>query len=121
MAYELCKGTDCEKSRDLILAACIAHDLRKKGDDPNGHTHKRHNEFGVQLVDEVQEDTLLLNKDQHRIIRNCVGYHYGPWSLEPWIKPICDYTPEELTVYISDFVSSKRFVHVDYDREETYV
>lgn len=121
VAYELCKGTDCESNRDLILSACICHDLVKQGDPPTGHTHKLHNEFGVKLIDDVQNDTLMLDEYQHIVVRNCVGYHYGPWSTEPWLKPINQYTPEELTVYMADFVASKRFVHVDYEREETYV
>lgn len=116
VAYELCKGTACEGNRDLVLSACIIHDLRKQGIEPSGHTDKRHNEFAVSLVDEIHRDAPILDDYQHMIIRNCVGFHYGPWSLDPWLKPIAEYSPEELTVYMSDFVASKRFIHVDYER-----
>ncbi len=118
MAYELVKALDCESNRDIVLSASIIHDLRKQGDTNSGHTVKDHAAFGAKLVDEVQEATQLLTKEQHKILRNCVGYHYGPWSEEPWKKSIDNYTREELSVFISDFVVSKRFIHTDYRREE---
>jgi len=117
MAYEMVKGLSCEHSRDIVLAACIVHDLRKQGYEKGGHTNMRkHNGWAAELVDEVQEATQLLTVEQHVMLRNCVGYHIGPWSYEPWKKPLSEYTPEELAVYISDFTVSKRFVQVDYQR-----
>ncbi len=117
MAYELVKGLACETSRDVVLAAAIIHDLRKQGHEKSGHTDmKRHASFAADLVDEVQEATMLLTEEQHIMLRGCVGYHFGPWSYEPWKKPMSEYTPEELTLYISDFTVSKRFVQIDYRR-----
>lgn len=117
MAYELVKGLACESSRDLVIAACIIHDLRKQGYERSGHTDmKGHCAYAAELVDEVQAATQLLTEGQHNTIRGCVGYHLGPWSNDPWKKPMSEYTPEELTVYISDFTVSKRFVQVDYKR-----
>lgn len=119
MAYEIVKGLSCEKNRDLVLSASIIHDLRKQGKvSTTGHTQRRHAEYAVNLIDEVQEATQLLTNEQHKIIRNCVGYHYGPWSHDPWKKPLSEYTPEEFSVYMSDFVVSKRFIATDYRREE---
>jgi len=117
MAYELVKGMACEGSRDVVLAACVIHDLRKQGLVKRGHTDmRRHCALAADLVDEVQEATQLLTKEQHDMLRGCVGYHLGPWSYEPWKKPLSEYTAEELVVYISDFTVSKRFVQVDYQR-----
>jgi len=117
MACELVKGLDCEGNRDLVLAATIIHDLRKQGTGNGvGHTIKEHPDLAAKLVDEVQQATLILNDEQYIIIRNCVGFHYGPWSAEPWKKSIEEYTREELAVYLSDFVVSKRFIHTEYRR-----
>lgn len=122
MAYEMVKATDCEHSRDLVIAAALIHDLRKQGLTESGHTDmKRHCDLAAQLVTEVQEATQLLDASQYTIIRNCVGYHLGPWSHEPWKKPMSEYTAEELTLFLSDFTVSKRFVSVDYRREERYL
>ncbi len=119
MAFEMVKALNCEDNRDLVLSACIIHDLRKHGVHDSGHTLSNHAELGADLVDEVQGATQLLSKKQHDIIRNCVGYHYGPWSENKWKKDMSLYTREELCVFISDFTVSKRFVKVDYRREST--
>lgn len=118
MLYDMVKALDCESNRDIVLSAGIIHDLRKQGTISSGHTVKDHAAHGVNLIDEVQEATQLLTEEQHKILRNCVGYHYGPWSEDPWKKSIDDYTREELSVFLSDFVVSKRFVQTDYRRDE---
>lgn len=118
MAYELCRGLDCEHNRDLVLAAALIHDLCKRGwKEISMHTRKDHPAIGAQLVREVQDATQLLSDEQVDIVANCVGYHYGPWSEHPWIKPIDEYTKEELTVYVSDYVVSKRFMTTDFRRD----
>ena len=118
LAYELVKGLGCENNRDLVLSACIIHDLCKRGWKTYGpHTVKDHPAIGAQLVREVQDATQLLDDEQLEIIANCVGYHYGPWSEPPWVKPMEEYTREELTVYISDFVVSKRMIYTDFRRD----
>lgn len=116
MAYELCRGLDCEQNRDEVLSACIIHDLRKQGLTKSGHTTKSHPDLAAQLVNEVQRDTMLLSEKSHKLIRDMVGYHYGLWSAGKWRKPLSKYTPEELCVYLSDYVVSKRCVEVNYRR-----
>ena len=116
LAYELSRGLSCEHSRDEILSASIIHDLCKQGWNKTGHTHKLHPKLGAELVQAVQEATGILPDKTYNMIRNCVGYHYGPWSSGEWKKPLDDFTPEELVVYLSDYVASKRCLTVDYRR-----
>jgi len=115
-AYELCRGMGCENNRDIILAACLVHDLVKQGWKCTGHTHKMHPGFGAELIENVQKDTQILDEDQFVMLRDCVGYHYGLWSYGGWKKSLRDYTVEELCVYLSDYISSKRCVEVSYKR-----
>jgi hypothetical protein len=119
VAYQLCRGLNCENHRDEILAACLIHDLRKQGIKKTGHTARNHPALGADLVEEVQRATQMLSKESYQIIRSSVGYHYGPWSTGKWKKPLEEYTPEELSVYLSDYVASKREVHVDHRRDRT--
>ena len=116
LAYELSRGIGCEENRDAILSAAIIHDLRKQGLNKTGHTTKNHPDLAAQLVDEVQKDTKLLADETHTLIRNMVGFHYGLWSYGKWKKPLSEYTPEELCLYISDYVASKRCVEINYRR-----
>lgn len=114
VAYDLCRGLSCEQNRDAIISACIIHDLRKQGLKKSGHTRKNHPDLAAQLVEEVQRDTQLLSADDYNIIRNSVGHHYGPWSSGKWKKDLNNYTAEELCVYLSDYVASKKSVTVKY-------
>lgn len=116
VAYELCRGLGCEERRDEILGACIIHDLRKQGLKRSGHTTKSHPDLGAKLVEEVYEATKIINESSFEVIKKCVGYHYGLWSVNPWIKDLSEYTSEELCVYLSDYIASKRCVGVDYKR-----
>jgi 23S rRNA maturation-related 3'-5' exoribonuclease YhaM len=117
VAYDLCRGLNCEENRDEIIAACIIHDLRKKGEtNSTGHTLRNHPDLGAKLVDQVQNETGILTEQSYQIIRNSVGYHYGPWSTKPWVKPLSAYTPEEMCVYLSDYTASKRCISVNYRR-----
>lgn len=117
VAYDLCRALDCEHHRDEIIAACIIHDLRKKGEgNTTGHTVKEHPGLAAKLVEQVQRDTQLLDEGSFNIIRSSVGYHYGPWSVAPWLKPMAQFTPEEECVYLSDYIASKKIISVNYRR-----
>lgn len=115
VAFDLSRGLSCEHNRDLIISACILHDMRKQGVEKSGHTVKWHPDLGAKLVAEVYFDTYIIPEQQYNIIRNCVGYHYGPWSIKPWLKPLHTYTPEEMCVYLSDYVASKKTLTVQYE------
>jgi hypothetical protein len=116
LAYELCRGLGAEEDRDEILSAAILHDGLKQGKVKTGHTVKNHPGLAADLIKEVQEATQMLSDESYNIIRNCVGFHYGPWSISPWVKKLSQFSPAELTLYISDYTSSKRCVDVDYRR-----
>lgn len=118
VAYELCRALECENKRDEIMSACIIHDLRKRGLEKGPHTLRNHPDLAAQLVDQVQLETRILTDESYQIIRNAIGYHYGPWSSNNWKKPIMEFTKEELCVYIADYVSSKRCVSVNYRRKK---
>ena len=75
-----------------------------------------HPDLAADLVDDVQEQTKILTDKSHEIIRNCVGYHYGPWGTKKWKKNIMTYSAEEMCVYTADYVANKRFVSVNYRR-----
>lgn len=114
LAYALSRGLGIENNRDSILCACIVHDLVKKGWNGGQWTQKNHPQLGAELVAKIQEETQLLTDEEYRIIHDSVFYHYGPWTTKAVSKPMTDYTLEELCVYISDYVASKRFLDVQH-------
>lgn len=116
VCYALCRGLGCEEHRDELLSAAILHDAVKQGWNKTGHTTKDHPALAAELIERIQRDTQLLNRESYEIIRCCIGYHYGLWSTKPWLKPLKEYTPEELCLYISDYIASKREIEVDHRR-----
>lgn len=115
VCYTLSRALDIESKRDLLVCGALIHDLVKRGWE-EGHpwTKYDHPQLAAELVDRVQKDTELLTEDEYITIRGCVFYHYGPWTLKNCKKPMTDYSLEELCVYISDYVASKKFLEVQY-------
>jgi len=119
LAYELSRGLDCEESRDEICAAALLHDLLKQGPEKSGYTVKEHPQLMADLVANIYKEKFRDKLDRKSALKIYYGifYHYGPWTKPDVRKPIKDYTQEELSVFIADYVSSKRFVHVDSRRK----
>lgn len=118
LAYELSRGIDCEHHRDEICAAALLHDMAKQGLEKFGHTIKNHPQVMAKLVADVYKEQFKdkFSRESALIIYYGILYHYGPWSGRDIKKPLSEYTPEELCVYVADYVSSKRFVHIDHKR-----
>jgi len=116
MAYELSRGLDCEQYRDEICAAALLHDMAKQGMTQSGHTIKTHPQVMAMQVADVYKSKFTDKLDRESALKIYYGifYHYGPWSNGEAKKPLSDYQPWELVVYISDYVCSKRFVHVNH-------
>lgn len=116
VCYALSRALDIEEKRDLVLSAALLHDLIKRGWSEDGErwVRKDHPQLAGELVDRVQTDTQLLELEEYELIRSCVFYHYGPWTLKDAAKPLTDYTLEELCVYLSDYTAAKKFIDVSY-------
>lgn len=112
MAIELTRAFETSNV-DEVISASIIHDLRKQGIDKSGMTLKNHPDLAAKLVEEIQEATNILSNKSFNIIRDCVGYHYGVWSIDPWKKHWSKFTAEELCVFLADYTVSRRFVKID--------
>ena len=119
LAYELSRALDCETYRDEICAAALLHDLLKQGKVKSGHTVKEHPQLMADFVAEVYKEKFKDKLDRESALKIYYGifYHYGPWTRRDVKKPMSEFKPEELAVYISDYISSKRFVHIDSRRK----
>lgn len=115
VCYALSRALDIEANRDILLCGALIHDLVKRGWE-EGHpwTKSNHPQLAAELVDIVQKDTQLLTGDEYSTLRSCVFYHYGPWTSRQYKKPMSDFSLDELCVYISDYVASKKFLDIRY-------
>ena len=114
LAYELSRGLDCEDFRDEICAAALLHDMAKQGINKSGTTVKEHPQIMAKLVHSVYNQLFAEKLDRSVFYRIYYGvyFHYGPWSSGDIKKPMSEYKPWELCVYLADYVCSKRFVHI---------
>jgi 23S rRNA maturation-related 3'-5' exoribonuclease YhaM len=119
LAYELSRGMDCEDRRDEICAAALLHDLAKQGVHSTGHTIREHPQVMADFVADIYKEKFRdkISRESALMIYYCIFYHYGPWTEKSVRKPMPDYTQEELVVYLADYVSSKRFVTIDYRKK----
>lgn len=115
LAYELCRGLDCEDYRDEICAAALLHDMAKQGLTKTGMTTKDHPQIMAKLAHDVYNEKFTEKLDRSVFYRIYYGifFHYGPWTSKDVKKSIKEYALWELCVYMADYVSSKRFVHID--------
>lgn len=122
IAYELSRGLACEDRRDEVCGAAILHDMVKQGLTKSGFTTKDHPQLMAEIITEIYNASFkeTLAFDSYDIIRAAVFYHYGPWTLEKYRKPLAQYTMPELCLYLADYVSSKRVVDVKYQRKEGF-
>jgi len=118
LAYDLSIGLGCDSHRDEVCAAALLHDLAKQGKDKTGHTTSDHPQVMASIAADVYRQKFKgrLSRDSANMICSAIFYHYGPWTDQSVRKPLSKYTPEELVVYIADYISSKRFVQIDYKR-----
>ena len=117
VAYDLCRALGCEENRDEIVASAILHDAVKQGLTKSGHTIKTHPELAAnELVAKVYTEKFKdkISRNSVVIIYQCIKYHYGLWTSKNIVKPLSEYSPPELCLYLSDYIASKRFVNVDY-------
>jgi len=120
LAYELSRGFGCEHNRDEICGAALLHDFAKQGLDPTGHTVRDHPQIMASLISDVYNTSFKdkLDKNSANIIYWAVFHHYGLWTIAKYRKPLNQYSAEEYCVYTADYVSSKRFIHIDHIKKE---
>lgn len=119
LAYDLARGLDIEEDRDIVVAAALLHDLAKQGYKKSGHTVHNHPQLMADMMTKVYEEQGFRGKLPIETIQKmywAVCYHYGSWGSKEIKKPMSEYTMIELAVYVADYISSKRFVHIDYKR-----
>lgn len=119
VAYDLARGLEVEHKRDIILAAALLHDLMKQGPKRSGHTVHNHPQLMADMITKVYEEHGFRDKLDLEVVQElywAVAFHYGPWTDKSFKKPMPEFSMVELAVYVADYISSKRFVHIDYKR-----
>ena len=109
------KFSDIEK--DLIIMALVLHDGLKSGNPKEKYTRFDHPLLISKFIMENQ-DKLSLNADEIRLLCNMIETHMGQWTIDPYTKKdILPKPTNELQrfVHMCDYLSSKKFLDVEFD------
>jgi len=120
IAYELLnnpiinKFTDREK--DLIIMAIILHDGLKSGINHERYTRVEH---PILVADYIKENknNLKLTDEEIDDLYKMIASHMGPWNTDyngNEVLPVPK-TAKERFVHMCDYLSSKKFLDVEFD------
>lgn len=90
---------------DLLIAAAIAHDIKKQGNGSEGHTVKEHPALAANYVEDMWNDYdggKLITEDSMYYICDAVLTHMGPWTEN------APETHEQKLVFYADYIASRK-------------
>ena len=107
--YEINKR---EKIQDLILTAILLHDISKrkyykKYSDYEYHPITSH-DIVKDVLDSKRDTLFILQQNDEELLLNMIKNHMGIYTPKECEKPIEKYSIQELIVYYSDILASKR-------------
>ena len=109
------KFSDNEK--DLIIMALVLHDGLKSGNPKEKYTRFDHPLLMSKLIME-NKNKLNLNTDEIRTLCSIIETHMGQWTIDPYTKK--EILPKPTTeiqrfVHMCDYLSSKKFLDVEFE------
>lgn len=101
--------------KDIIMMALILHDGLKCGKTKEKYTRFDHPLLASSFVEE-HKDKLSLNDEELKLLERIISSHMGNWNkdfnnVEVLPKPRDKY---ERFVHLCDYLSSKKFINVDF-------
>lgn len=120
IAYELMNNPIVnkftEKEKDLIIMAILLHDGLKSGITYGKYTKTEHPLLIANYIKENRNNLKISDKDLEELC-NMIASHMGPWNTDyngNEILPVPK-TAKERFVHMCDFLSSKKFLDVEFD------
>lgn len=109
------KFSDNEK--DLIIMALVLHDGLKSGNPKEKYTRFDHPLLVSKFIID-NKDNINLEPEEIRILCNMIETHMGQWTIDPYTKK--EVLPKPKTelqrfVHMCDYLSSKKFLDVEFD------
>jgi hypothetical protein len=124
IAHTLCESyTLSTEERDIILAACLLHDVTKGIASEDGSTFQydpmhaytvgpfviKCQSYDKEYGNDSASSSLFISEDSLQSILRLIRCHLGPWSPVPETYPI---TYMDYIVHIADNIASKLFEYI---------
>lgn len=108
-----------DANRDIVLSACLLHDIAKYDDDSKSkYTIYNHAERAVDLISSMPEILRFISiysrgvPDWFHEIMHCIARHDGKFNK----KNINTLSAEQSIVHLADYVASRRWCSFDYEK-----
>jgi len=114
------KYTDDEK--DLMIISLILHDGLKLGKERNKYTKFDHPLLVGKFIKENKKN-LNFSDDEINFLSDAIASHMGPWTKDYDGNEVLPYpkTKYQNFVHMCDYLSSKKFLNVEFDEKNNIV
>ena len=123
MAYELFGIYKFpQRTKDLIIMACVLHDSLKKGEVEEKYTRFDHPILAAESIKKNAKQ-LKLSSDEIDFVYECISSHMGRFNTSDYsdvILPIPK-TPEQKFVHMCDYLASRKVIQVEFDKDNNIV
>ena len=105
-----------QNEKDIILMALTLHDGLKKGNPEEKYTRFDHPLLAASFV-KKHKDKLSLNDEELNLMTRVISSHMGIWNKDFNDNEVLPVPKDkyERFVHLCDYLSSKKFLNVDFD------
>ncbi len=108
-----------DRDRDLIILSLLIHDGLKYGKIKEKYTRFDHPILIRDFVEDYK-DKLRMSENDREKVKGAVASHMGPWNTSNYsdvVLPVPK-SPMEKFVHMCDYLASRRFINVDFDKDD---
>ncbi len=127
IGYELLQnntigGIFTPEEKDLLLIAMIMHDGVKSGIPKEKYTRFDHPLLASKLIKDHQKE-LTFTKGEVEFICHAIESHMGEWNTDYDGNEVLPLPKDRYQkfVHMCDFLGSRKFLHVEFDEENTLI
>ena len=122
LSLEYTNNLFTEDEKDILLLGIILHDSQKLGNPQGKHTRFDHPLIAATFIEENKDKTELTEAEID-LLKRVISSHMGEWNSRKYSnvelpKPNDKY---EFFVHVCDYLSSKKFLEVNFDDENNIV
>ncbi len=111
------------RDKDLIIIALLIHDGLKYGKaEKEQYTRFDHPLLACEYAKENAENLSMTSEELEKMA-NAVASHMGPWNTSQYsdvVLPVPK-APMEKFVHMCDYLASRRFINLDFDKESNVI
>ena len=112
--------TDDEK--DILILSIMLHDTQKLGNPKERYTRFDHPLLAADFIEENKEKTEL-KEEEITLLKRVISSHMGQWNTSNYSNVVLPKPSDkyEFFVHMCDYLSSKKFLDVEFDNNNNIV